>query len=160
MVYCKSLSALKMIRGSRSGYPLPLLFSSPSHPCEPDIKIKINHNKPQQHFQHYILTIAYWVTSARINKSIQVSIIIDNMLTGAGRGTTLFFSTSIVSAFRMSYLPIIFWTNLTREKWQDVLTHPRRCLHCNTGEQFGRLCILAFCRSWWQSYCSPWKFSL
>ena len=112
----ESLSALKMIRGSRSGYPLPLLFSSPSHPCEPDIKIKINHNKPQQHFQHYILTIAYRVTSARINKSIQVSIIIDNMLTGAGRGTTLFFSTSIVSAFRMSYLPMIFWANFTREK--------------------------------------------
>ena len=35
----ESLSALKMIRGSRSGYPLPLFFSSPSHPCEPDMQM-------------------------------------------------------------------------------------------------------------------------
>ena len=152
-----------MIRGSRSGFPLPRFFSSPSHPCEPDMKIKC-HNKAQQHFQHYILTIAYCDTRARINKSIQVSIIIDNMLTGAGRGTTLFFSTSMVSAFRMSYLPIVCFILAKlykRERFhqKDALTHLRRCLHCSTGEQFDRRCSQAFCRSWWQSYCSPWKYS-
>ena len=83
----------------------------------------------QQHFQHFILTIAYWDTRARINKSIQDNIIIDNMLTGAGRGTTLFFSTSMVSAFRMSYLPIL--RNIFRAN--TILMHQKKYTYASSS---------------------------
>ena len=60
------------------------------------------------------------------NIQIQVSIIIDIMLTGAGRGTTLFFSTSMVSAFRMSYLPMVYYnssvsSNVLQELYLRIL---------------------------------------